>query len=152
MVIYFGADHRGFELKNHLLEFLRNQGYQTADFGATQLEADDDYHAYAALVAKKISLDPEQSRGVLVCGSGVGVDIVANKFSHVRSALALSPDQVYAARKDDNVNVLSLAADFTRVADAEKILQVFIVTVLSGEDRYLRRLEQISQIERKSSD
>src|SRR3989344_3081774 len=152
MIIYFGSDHRGFELKNHLQEYLRNQGYQTADLGATQLDAADDYPAYASAVAKKIALDPETSRGVLICGSGAGVDIVANKFQNVRSVLAISPDQVYAARKDDNVNVLSLAADFTRVADAEKILQVFIVTVFSGEDRYLRRLEQISQIERKSSD
>ncbi|MEK7508106.1 MAG: RpiB/LacA/LacB family sugar-phosphate isomerase [Patescibacteria group bacterium] len=147
MVIYFGADHRGFELKNHLQEYLRNQGYQTADMGATRLDAADDYPTYASAVAKKISLDPEQSRGVLVCGSGSGVDIVANKFPSVRSVLAISPDQVYAARKDDNVNVLSLAADFTDAATAEKILQVFMATVFSGEARYRRRLEQISKIE-----
>jgi len=150
MVIYFGADHRGFELKNHLLEFLRNQGYQTADFGATQREPDDDYPAYAALVAKKISLDPEQSRGVLVCGSGVGVDVAANKFPNVRSVLALSPDHVYVARKDDDVNVLSLAADFIKEADAEKMLDVFMATLFSGEDRYKRRLVDISKIEEEN--
>ncbi len=149
MIIYFGADHRGFELKNHLQEYLRNQGYQTADLGATQLNPADDYPGYASAVAKKISLDPEQSRGVLLCGSGAGVDIVANKFPNVRSALAISPDQVYAARKDDNVNVLSIAADFTKAGDAEKILQIFMATVFSGEAKYRRRLEQISQIERE---
>ncbi len=147
MIIYFGADHRGFDLKNHLQEFLKNQGYQTADFGAAQLDQADDYPAFASAVAKKISLDPEQSRGVLICGSGVGVDIVANKFPNVRSVLAISPDQVYAARKDDNVNVLSLAADFINRAEAEKILQIFIVTVFAGETRYRRRLEQIREIE-----
>ncbi len=147
MVIYFGADHRGFELKNRLLEFLRNQGYQTADFGAANLEPDDDYPAYAALVAKKISLDPEQSRGVLICGSGVGMDIAANKFSNVRSVLAISPDQVYAARKDDNVNVLSIAADFVSAEGAEKMLQVFMATPFSGEQKYRRRLGQIEEVE-----
>ena len=148
MVIYFGADHRGLALKNHLLEYVRNQGYQTADMGAAQLDPDDDYPTYAAAVAKKISLDPEQSRGILICGSGAGVDIVANKFPNVRSVLALSPDQVFTARKDDNVNVLSIAADFTNEQDAEKILQVFMVTVFSGEARYRRRLDQVSKIER----
>lgn len=147
MIIYFGADHRGVELKNHLQEFLKNQGYQTADLGAAGIDEADDYPMFAAAVARKISLDPEQSRGVLVCGSGSGMDIVANKFPRVRSVLAISPDHAYTARKDNNVNVLSLAADFINQADAEKILQVFMVTVFSGEARYKRRLEEIFKIE-----
>ena len=148
MIIYFGADHRGFELKNRLLEFLKNQGYQTADFGALKESGADDYPTYAAAVGRKISLDPVQSRGVLICGSGVGVDIVANKFLGVRSALAISSDQIYSARKDDNVNVLCFAADFTDPAEAEKILQTFIGTVFSGEERFRRRLEEIEKIEK----
>ncbi len=152
MLIYFGADHRGFELKQKLVDVLRNQGYETADFGAKTYEKGDDYAQYAALVGKKVSLESERSRGVLICGSGAGVDIVANKFPNVRSVLGLSPDQVYAARKDDDVNVLSIAADFTNEESAKKMLEIFMATVFSGEERYKRRLDEISEIERKNSD
>lgn len=147
MVIYFGADHRGFELKERLKNLVRDQGYEVIDAGAPSYTEGDDYAVYAIAVAKKISLDPVIGRGVLVCGSGAGVDIVANKFKRVRSAVGLSPDQVYAARRDDDVNVLSIAADFTSREDAEKMMGVFLATLFSGEERHRRRLEEIEQIE-----
>ena len=118
-----------------------------ADLGAETKNENDDYPDFAKLVAKKVSLDYENSRGILICGSGAGVDIVANKFVNVRSALAISSDQIYDARHDDNVNVLSIAADFTKKEDAEKIVRTFIATPFAKEERFVRRLDKISQIE-----
>ena len=151
MVIYFGADHRGFNLKEALKNFAREQGYEVADLGNSRYDEHDDYPDFAALVAKKVSLDPERSRGILVCGSGVGMDVAANKFPKVRSAVAISEDQIYVARHDDNVNVLSLAADFINESEAKKTVQVFLETPFGSDERYLRRLEKIMQIEEQSS-
>lgn len=147
MLIYIGADHRGFNLKEFLKIFLKNRGYETLDLGNIRYEESDDYADFAAAVAQKVSVDPNGSRGILVCASGVGMDIVANKFRDVRSILGISPDQIYAARHDDNVNILSIASGFTTEADAQKMVAVFLETPFGAEPRYQRRLDKISQIE-----
>lgn len=152
MLIYLGADHRGFNLKEYLKGVLKNQAYEVFDFGASIHELDDDYPDFASAVAKKVRMDPEQSRGIIICGSGVGVDVVANKFPEVRSVLASSPDQVSAARREDNVNILSLGADFMSQADAEKIMKVFLATPFGTEPRYQRRINKISTIENSLKD
>ena len=89
MVIYFGADHRGFDLKAVLKIAAKDAGHNPVDLGNTVFDAKDDYPDFAAKVAEKVSAEP-QSRGVIICGSGVGVDDVANRFKGVRSALAIS--------------------------------------------------------------
>jgi ribose 5-phosphate isomerase B len=147
MVIYFGADHRGFPLKEALKVALKSQGYEIVDLGAPSQVEGDDYPDYAVPVAQKISLDPVNSRGILICGSGAGMDIVANKFPRVRSVLAASPDQAYDARHDDDANILTLAANFINEFDAQKIARVFLDTPFTGEERYTRRIEKILQIE-----
>lgn len=147
MLIYIGADHRGFQLKESLKNYLKNSGYEMVDVGNDKYIAGDDYPDFAALVARKISLDPETSRGILLCGSGVGVDIAANKFKNVRSALAFNTEQAAASRSDDNTNVLSLAADYLSEDDAKKILSVWLATDFSGEERHQRRLRKIEDIE-----
>ncbi|MDO8664191.1 MAG: RpiB/LacA/LacB family sugar-phosphate isomerase [Candidatus Liptonbacteria bacterium] len=147
MVIYIGADHRGFKLKESIRDFLKNKGYEVVDMGNANYDQSDDYVDFAKEVAKKVSMDSEKSRGILICGSGVGMDVAANKFKKVRSALALSSDQIYAARQDDNVNILSLAASFINEADAQKIVSVFVETPFSTEERYQRRIDKIAQIE-----
>ena len=150
MVIYFGADHRGFKLKETLKYYLKEQGYEVADLGNARYDKEDDFPDFAAEVAKKVSLDPVQIRGILVCGSGTGMTIAANKFRNVRAGLAMSPDQANAGRHDDDVNVLSLAADFTSEDDAKNIVRVFLVTPFGNEERYRRRIEKISQIENQN--
>lgn len=147
MIIYIGADHRGFQLKEQLKIFLLENGWSVRDAGAKVLVPDDDYVDYAQLVAEKISADPVESRGILICGSGVGMDIVANKFKQVRSVLAISPDQVMASREDDDTNVLSLAADYVDFESVKKIVSVWLQTPFSGDDRHKKRLEKIRQID-----
>ena len=149
MVIYLGADHRGYNLKGAINDFLHDKGYEVVDVGSNSYDEKDDYPDFAAAVGKKVSSDPERSRGILICGSGVGVDVAANKFKNVRSALGITSDQIYDARHDDDVNVLSLAADYMSPDDANKIVQVFLSTPFSGEERFSRRIEKISQIENK---
>jgi len=149
MLIYLGADHRGFNLKERIKSSLHDQGYEYFDAGNAKYDEHDDYPDFAAKVAGKVSIEPERDRGILICGSGVGMDVVANKYRDVRSAVALSADQVFDARHDDNVNILSLAADFMTEEDAFKIVKVFLETPFAGEERFKRRVEKISEIENK---
>lgn len=151
MVVYFGADHRGFALKERLKIFIHSLAYEVADMGNTVEDPTDDYTVFAAAVAKRVAEDPVNNRGIVVCGSGAGVDIVANKFDGVRSVLGFNADQVYAARHDDDVNVLSLAADNNILPeDAEKIAKVFLLTAFGGEPRHAKRVDEIREIERNN--
>lgn len=147
-MIYIGADHRGFQLKEYLKGFLQNAGYAVVDAG-TAYDENDDYADVARAVAEKVSANSEQSRGILVCGSGVGVDIVANKFAKVRSALVANPDQAFDSRNDDDTNVLSLGASYLRKEDAQKIVATWLQTPFSQEERHRRRLQKISLLELK---
>lgn len=147
MTIYLGADHGGFALKARLKQILESEAYDVVDMGPAALVPDDDYPDYAAAVAKKVQDDPARNRGILICRSGFGVDIVANKFAGVRAALAMSPDHAYQGRHDDDVNVLALAADFIDEAAAVNIMKVFLTTPFAKEERYARRLQKIEKIE-----
>jgi ribose 5-phosphate isomerase B len=147
MTIYIGADHRGFALKEHLKPVLKDAGYEVVDLGAEKLVEDDDFTVHAAAVAKKVAESPANARGIVICGSGFGVDIVANKFKGVRSALAISPEHAYQGRHDDDANILALAADFINQEVAEKTAKTFFGTPFAKEDKYSRRLEEIQKIE-----
>ncbi len=148
MIIYIGADHRGFKLKEHLKGVLAKEAYEVVDAGALQYDANDDYPDFARAVAEDIAKDPLGRRSIVICGSSVGADIAANKVNGIRSALALSPDHIYQARHDDDVNVLALAADFIADDDAEKIVKVFLSTPFDREEKYLRRIGKIGGPER----
>jgi ribose 5-phosphate isomerase B len=147
MVIYFGADHRGFALKQKLIPALKEKGYEVVDMGAAEVIEGDDYVDYAKLVAERVSADPE-SRGVLICGSGAGMSIAANKLRRVRASLGMSNDEVFDARHDDDLNVLCLASEFVSEEDAKSMVNVFLSTPFSAEERYVRRLNKISELEK----
>ncbi len=147
MIIYIGADHRGFHLKEALKHALKADGYEVADMGNAEIDQDDDYPDCAAAVGGKVADAGGEARGILICGSGIGVDVVANKFNGVRSALAVSTEQIRAGRHDDDVNVLAIAAGFTKEDDALAIARVFLETPFEKEERYVRRLEKIAKIE-----
>jgi len=147
MVIYIGSDHRGFELKQFIKDVVKSEGYELYDLGNALYNEGDDYPEFAAAVAKKIILDPEGTRGIIICGSGVGVDIVANKFPGIRAGLAISSDQIYQARRDDNLNILCISSDFTPRPETQKIVELFLKTAFSGEERHARRIQKITEIE-----
>ncbi len=146
-MIYIGADHRGYSLKETLKVYLKELNYVWEDLGAKELIADDDYPDYTLAVAQKIAEDPENNRGILICGSGVGVDITANKIKDIRSALCFDVKQAQASRNDDNANVLSLPADFISEDLAREIIKIWLETPFSGSEHYVRRIEKIKKIE-----
>jgi ribose 5-phosphate isomerase B len=146
MKIYLGSDHRGFELKEIIAKWLFEWDYDFLDLGAEKLDLEDDYTKYASLVASMVSKD-KGARGILLCGSGVGADITANKFDGVKSSIGKTPEQVKAGRSDDDMNILVIAADFTKEEEAKKMLKVFLETKFSKEARFKRRLSDISKIE-----
>ncbi|EKD24162.1 MAG: hypothetical protein ACD_81C00090G0002 [uncultured bacterium] len=147
MIIYIGADHRGFALKEVLKGHLIDAGQEVVDMGNDILEEGDDYPVFATAVADAVSDNPFEDRGILICGSGVGVDIVANKFIDLRCALTASVEQIKAARTDDDVNVLALAADFIEEETAKNIATAFIETPYDGAENHQRRIDMITELE-----
>jgi ribose 5-phosphate isomerase B len=150
MTIYLGADHRGFALKEKLKAILTDKAYNVIDVGASSYVPDDDYPDFAKQVAEAIMKNPgnshmEGDRGILICGSGFGMEIAANKFASVRAVLPASPDQAYQARHDDDANVIVLGADFIDENIAAKMVSTFLSTPFAGDERYKRRLDKIDQ-------
>lgn len=146
-MIFIGADHRGFELKQRLFKRLEEEGLLITDLGNDHLDPNDDYPLIAQKVAEAVVSDPE-NRGILLCGSGVGVDIVSNKIDGARSALVDNPQKAQAAREEDDVNIISLPADILDEESAYEIIKTFLDTEYKGEERFERRLDQIEQIEK----
>lgn len=144
--IYLGTDHRGFKLKEKIARWLLERGYKFEDLGADYFNPDDDYTVYAQEVASLV-VDNKNSRGILLCGSGVGVDVAANKFDGVRASIGKSQAQVKAGRNDDDMNILVLAADYTSDDEAKKMVKTFLETNFSGKVRFKRRLSDIEKIE-----
>lgn len=146
MKVFIGSDHRGYELKEKIAKWLFEMDHAFQDLGAQNLDLRDDYTKYAEEVASLVAKN-EGSRGVLLCGSGVGVEIVANKFDGVRAGLGENVLQVERGRNDDDMNVLIIAADFTSEKEAKAMLIAFLETKFSGKVRYEKRLEEIEKIE-----
>lgn len=136
-------------MKGRLIPFIKEMGHEVVDLGNSVYDEHDDYPLIASKIAKEVSGNPN-SRGVILCGSGGGVNIVANKFPRVRSNLGLSPIQVYAARRDDDSNVLCLAASFMTEDQEKESVKTFLTTEFSGEERHKRRLGQIEALEKEN--
>ena len=146
MKVYLGSDHRGYQLKEKIFQWLVNEGYLVEDYGAYEFDPDDDYTVYGEKVGSIVASNKDY-RGILLCGSGVGVDVVANKFDGVRASIGKEVGQVKAGRKDDDMNVLVIAADFTKSDEAKKMVKVFLKTKFNSVERHKRRIEEIKRIE-----
>lgn len=149
MIIYIGADHRGFKHKEFIKKYLANIGYSVSDLGNEIYDEMDDYPDFAVKVSEKVGKDLGNALGILICGSGAGVNIVANKFPGVRSAIIFSPEQAIDVKTDVNINILSLASDYTSIEDSQKIISLWLSTKFSGEEKYKRRLKKIEELEIK---
>lgn len=146
MKVYIGSDHRGFRLKEKLEVWLKSKKFEIKDMGAYEYDPKDDYTLYAEKVALMVR-DNEGSKGILLCGSGVGVDVVANKFDGIRASIGKTAKQVKAGREDDDMNILVIAAEFTNDRDAKKMTMAFLKTEFDKEARHERRLQEIKRIE-----
>ena len=144
--IFLGSDHAGFALKEFAKEHLDTPKYAIIDIGAFELNEKDDYPDFAALVAEKVIQDPE-SVGILFCGSGQGVCIVANKFAGIRAAIGFSESAAEQSRVDDNCNVLCLPALHISKEEALQIINSWLNSSFSQLERHARRLSKIADIE-----
>ena len=144
-IIPIAADHAGFEMKEQLEERLKARGYEVKDLG-TDSPASTDYADYAHPLADMVSRG-DVKRGVLLCGTGLGMAYAANRHPHVRAAVAWAPEIAELARKHNDANVLVLPSRFLSPEDAEKILDVFLATDFEG-GRHVRRVEKIETEER----
>jgi len=143
--VYIGADHAGFELKEAVKAALAEQGRDVVDAGTRSAEAAD-YPDFAARVARNIS-QGTGGRGILICGSGIGMSITANRFPGVRAALCLDVETARLSRLHNDANILVLAARKTKTDAALKITAAWLETPFEG-GRHQRRLDKIREIER----
>ncbi|MFH1236958.1 MAG: ribose 5-phosphate isomerase B [Candidatus Aenigmatarchaeota archaeon] len=144
MKVAIGSDHAGFELKEKLKEFLQANGYHFEDFG-TNSEESADYPEYAKKVSEAVISGFEF--GILICGSGIGMSIAANKFPGIRAAFCMNHALAVASREHNNANILTLAARFTTDIEAKKIVKAFLETKFSNEERHIKRLKKLAEIE-----
>ena len=147
MKIYLGADHGGFKLKEEVKKWLREWHKDFDDLGAHRFDSEDDYPDFAWPVAQKVGSNPK-SLGILICRSGQGECIVANKARGVRAAIAWSEKSAHSARNDDDANILCLPADYIGLELAKKIIHEFITTTFNHkEERYVRRVNKVKKID-----
>lgn len=146
MKIVLAADHRGFALKEGLALFLKAEGHTVEDVGAHEHTAGDDYTDFAYAGALLVASDPSL-RGIFFCGSGMGMDIVANKVKGIRAVIVKSVEEAQYARTHDDVNVITFAADHTDDDEVRAIVKTFLDTPFSTEERHVRRVQKIRDIE-----
>jgi ribose 5-phosphate isomerase B len=146
MRIYLGADHRGFELKEYLKGWLVDEGYEVEDTGDFVFNPDDDYVDYALKVAESIEGSSADSRGILLCGSGHGVEMVANRFAHVRAILGFNDQVTVQGREHEDANVLVLASDWVSNEEAIERVRMFLTAEKRTDARYERRRIRIANL------
>ena len=150
MRVYLGSDHAAFELKQALIDHLRVRGDQPIDCGPAAYDPDDDYPVYVLRAATRTAFDP-QSRGIVLGGSGNGEAITANKVPGIRAAVAWNEETARLARAHNDAQVLSLGARQLEHAQALLLVDIFLETPFSGEERHRRRVGLISTYERTGS-
>jgi len=147
MKIYLGADHNGFEYKRKLAKTLQLAGHEVIDEGDQELKTDDDYPQFASKVVTSLLTDNDaNAKGVLICGSGQGMCIAANRFKGIRAALCWNTDEARAARNDDDANILCLSSRYTSLDDADLIASAFLSTPFAGAARFNRRIKQLDEL------
>jgi ribose 5-phosphate isomerase B len=145
-MIYLGADHGGFKLKEEIKKWLKEWHFDFSDMGAKEFVDQDDYPDYAWPVAMKVGND-HKSKGILVCRSGQGVCIVANKARHARAALVWNEQTAFSARNDDDANILCLPSDYITVEGAKPVIHAFLTTPFNKDPKYNRRIEKVKKID-----
>lgn len=145
--VYLGSDHAGFELKNHLVSHLEKQGHEVTDIGPHVYDAADDYPAFCVETARRVVAD-EGSLGLVIGGSGNGEQIAANKVPGARAALAWKPEIAQLAREHNHAQLLGIGARMHTVEEAVEIVETFLATEPSPEERHQRRIDQLLAYER----
>jgi len=147
MKVYIGTDHNGFYLRNMLVEYLKKAGYDVHDESLAKLDQHDDYPVFAQKVVHDVlSSKDSEPRGILLCGSGQGMCMVANRFKGVRAAMVYDRESVRASRNDDDANIICLPAKTLEKDDAKVIVETFLNTPFAGAERYKRRIREMDEM------
>ena len=146
MRIALAADHAGFELKNEIAGLLRSAGHEVVDLGAHTYDASDDYPDFAAAIGHAV-LQNEANRGVLICGSGVGASIAANKIHGIRAALCHDTYSAHQGVEHDDMNILVLGSRVIGIELARELVSAFLRASFTGEERHRRRLDKVKALE-----
>jgi ribose 5-phosphate isomerase B len=144
-MIYLAADHGGYALKEKIKRYLDKRGEQYTDVGATILDTKDDYPIYAEKLGKAVVVN--QAKGIGICSSGVGMSIAVNKVNGIRAVEANNIEEARFSRLDNDANVLVLGAKFFDDESGWKIIDAWLDTPFSGEERHIRRIKEISDNE-----
>ncbi|WP_018685161.1 ribose-5-phosphate isomerase [Actinokineospora enzanensis] len=147
MRVYLGSDHAGFELKAHLAEHLTAAGHDVVDVGPHAYDALDDYPPFCVETARRVVADPG-SLGVVLGGSGNGEQIAANKVPGCRAALAWQPEIAKLAREHNDAQVIGVGARMHTAEEAAEIVDAFVATPFSGDERHSRRIALLTEYER----
>jgi ribose 5-phosphate isomerase B len=146
MRVHLGSDHAGIELKQHLVAWLEQEGYEPVDHGPVEFDPVDDYPPYVLRAAASVVNDAG-SLGIVIGGSGNGEQIAANKVPGIRAALAWTDDTATLARQHNDANVISIGARMHTPDEATRLVELFLTTAFSGEVRHSRRIEMITEYE-----
>jgi ribose 5-phosphate isomerase B len=144
MRVILAADHGGFELKNKIKSWLVDKGYEITDVGAETLVPDDDYVDYAKAAVKEANFD--EDKVILFCRNGLGMSIAANRFIGIRCGVAFDEEAVRKGRTDDDINCLSVPADYEDEEKVKRMVEVFLTTAFSDEQKYTRRVRKLEEI------
>jgi ribose 5-phosphate isomerase B len=150
MRVHLGSDHAGLDLKDHLLNWLVDHGYEPVDHGPFVYDALDDYPVFCLRAAEGVAADREQgldSLGVVIGGSGNGEQMAANKVAGIRSALVWSEETAVLAREHNDANVVSVGGRMHSLEDMTRFVQVFLATPFTGDERHVRRIGQLASYE-----
>ena len=146
-MIALGCDHGGYELKQEIKKYLDEKGIEYKDYGCDSLDSVD-YPIYAKKVAHAI-LDGECEKGILICGTGIGISITANKFKGIRAAAVMNEESAKFAKADDDINVITLGGDYLTTNEAICIIRNWLATKFKG-GRYEERLKMVEEIEKNN--
>jgi ribose 5-phosphate isomerase B len=154
MRVHLGSDHAGLELKEHLLNWLADHGYEVVDHGPFVYDAEDDYPVFCLRAADGVAADLQdgtQALGVVIGGSGNGEAIAANKVKGIRAALAWSEETAVLAREHNDANVVSVGGRMHALEDMTRFVEVFLETPFTGEERHSRRIEMLTDYEKTAN-
>ncbi len=147
--VYLGSDHAGFELKKAIYEMLKAEGYKVTDVGPHEFNPGDDYPDYVVAVCKEVKKN--DALGILICGSGQGMAIAANKINGIYAAVCWNEASAKYARASDGANVLCLGGRTMLQDTAEKAVDIWLGTAVSKEERHIRRMNKVKEIERSQT-
>lgn len=146
MTIFIGADHRGFELKNVVIEYLQEKNIRVEDLGTYEQEKSVDASDFAHEVSKAVLQNTENHLGIVICGSAAAVSIAANRTKGIRCGLGFDKDQVAHMKGWDDINVLALPSDFVNLDKAKELVDTFIETKFKAEERMIRRNKKFDDL------